>query len=85
MAIGGDPKISLVFLYKHDSFYSFCLADLLMAPQQVKNRIIKEQKELAKVKWPISLLGIWKIQSATYDQQKWEISALLLTYVPHTG
>ncbi|KAM6423486.1 uncharacterized protein PHA67_005492 isoform 2-T2 [Liasis olivaceus] len=49
MATDGDPKISLMFLYKNDSFYSLCLADLMTVPQQVKNKIIKEQKEFAKM------------------------------------
>ncbi|CAI5797135.1 Hypothetical predicted protein [Podarcis lilfordi] len=41
-----DPRICLAFLYKNDPFYSLCLSDLLTAPQQVKNKFLKEQKDL---------------------------------------
>ncbi|XP_042297571.1 uncharacterized protein LOC121916494 isoform X2 [Sceloporus undulatus] len=46
MAVGSDPRICLSFLYKNDPFYSFYLSDLLSAPQQVRNKFLKEQKDL---------------------------------------
>ncbi|XP_063000393.1 uncharacterized protein LOC134410797 [Elgaria multicarinata webbii] len=47
MAVGADPRICLSFLYQNDPFYSLCLSDLLSAPQRVKNKFLKEQKNLA--------------------------------------
>lgn len=87
MAIGGDPKISLMFLYKNDSFYSLCLADLLTAPQQVKNRIVKEQKELATVRQPIftarefsPTVGSFK-NSACHFNMKYQLYYVFILFV----
>ncbi|KAF7240740.1 Succinate--CoA ligase [ADP-forming] subunit beta [Varanus komodoensis] len=46
MTVSADPKICLSFLYQNDPFYSLCLSDLLTAPQRVKNKFLKEQKNL---------------------------------------
>ncbi|KAJ6656632.1 hypothetical protein lerEdw1_003519, partial [Lerista edwardsae] len=41
-----NPRICLSLLYKNDPFYSCCLSDLMAAPQRVKNKFLKEQRNL---------------------------------------